>query len=310
MFSPPASQLFASDPIIDYLKSVKEPGRVLALQLSPQTGCAARSVSVDGSERAHGARHSPGRRLPRQLDWPVQRFDRGSAARRAADLASAQRAISAHGRRHRSARRRAAARGPREERGGIHGISLSAPGGERVRVGRAGDREGGRRARARDGDSTRASIATRAALVDSAAPVSVRRSPPCPQPTGIAVHTVSYAPGHIVLQLAKPAPAGSALVVSENYYPGWKAIADGKDALVVRTDYSLMGVVLPAGATRVELTFTSPAYEHGKDAHAARARARRSLDRGRHRARPEAPWLNGRSSSFRRTTNATTLPRC
>ena len=36
-FSPPASQLFASDPIIEYLKAVKEPGRVLALQLSPQT---------------------------------------------------------------------------------------------------------------------------------------------------------------------------------------------------------------------------------------------------------------------------------
>jgi uncharacterized membrane protein YfhO len=67
-----------------------------------------------------------------------------------------------------------------------------------------------------------------------------------------------------VLQLAKPAPSGSALVVSENYYPGWKATADGKDALVVRTDYSLMGVVLPAGATRVELTFTGPAYERGK----------------------------------------------
>jgi uncharacterized membrane protein YfhO len=67
-----------------------------------------------------------------------------------------------------------------------------------------------------------------------------------------------------VLQLAKPAPQGSALVVSENYYPGWKASADGKDALVVRTDYSLMGVVLPAGATRVELTFTGPAYEKGK----------------------------------------------
>ena len=65
-------------------------------------------------------------------------------------------------------------------------------------------------------------------------------------------------------ELAKPAPAGSALVVSENYYPGWMAKADGKDAVVVRTDYSLMGVVLPPGATRVELTFTSRAYERGK----------------------------------------------
>ncbi|MBK5187803.1 MAG: hypothetical protein JJD97_06125, partial [Gemmatimonadaceae bacterium] len=36
-FSPPAAQLFAGDPIIDYLKGIKEPGRVLALELSPQT---------------------------------------------------------------------------------------------------------------------------------------------------------------------------------------------------------------------------------------------------------------------------------
>jgi hypothetical protein len=105
---------------------------------------------------------------------------------------------------------------------------------------------------------------TRAALVDSAAPVVGPQVSALPEPTGIAVHTVSYAPGHIVLQLAKPAPPGSALVVSENFYPGWKATADGKDALVVRTDYSLMGVVLPAGAARVVLTFTGPAYHRGK----------------------------------------------
>ena len=131
-----------------------------------------------------------------------------------------------------------------------------------------------------------------------------------PAPTGINVHTVSYAPGHIVLQLAKPAPAGSALVVSENYYPGWKAIADGKDALVVRTDYSLMGVVLPAGATRVELTFTGPAYERGKMLTLlALALTLLGIVAGI-AARPEAPWLNGPWSSFPRTTNATTFPPC
>jgi hypothetical protein len=106
--------------------------------------------------------------------------------------------------------------------------------------------------------------ATRVALVDSAAPVTGTQISAMPPATGIGVHTASYAPGHIQLELAKPAPTGSALVVSENYYPGWKATADGKEAPVVRTDYSLMSVVLPAGATHVELTFTSPAYERGK----------------------------------------------
>ena len=39
---------------------------------------------------------------------------------------------------------------------------------------------------------------------------------------------------------------------------------DGKDAAVMRTDYSLIGVVMPTGATHVDLTFTSPAYKRGK----------------------------------------------
>ena len=106
--------------------------------------------------------------------------------------------------------------------------------------------------------------APRVALVDSAAPVTGPQISGMPPATGIAVHTASYAPGHVSLVLATPAPAGSALVVSENYYPGWTATADGKSALVVRTDYVLIGVVLPTGATHVELTFTSPAFETGK----------------------------------------------
>jgi hypothetical protein len=106
--------------------------------------------------------------------------------------------------------------------------------------------------------------APRVALVDSAASVVGPQISTMPPATGIGVHTVSYAPGHIVLELDKPAPAGSMLVVSENYYPGWKATVDGKPAPLVRTDYSLMGVVLPAGARRVELTFSSAPYERGK----------------------------------------------
>jgi uncharacterized membrane protein YfhO len=78
------------------------------------------------------------------------------------------------------------------------------------------------------------------------------------------VHTVSYAPGHVVLELDRPAPQGAALVVSENYYPGWAATADGTAAPVVRTDFSLVGVPLPTGARRVELTFRSAPFERGK----------------------------------------------
>jgi uncharacterized membrane protein YfhO len=74
----------------------------------------------------------------------------------------------------------------------------------------------------------------------------------------------SYAPGQVDIDLSAPAPAGSSLVVSENYYPGWLASVDGKAANVGRVDYSLIGVELPQGARSVSLRFTSPAYERGK----------------------------------------------
>src|SRR6185295_1236119 len=66
------------------------------------------------------------------------------------------------------------------------------------------------------------------------------------------------------LDLDKPAPAGSALVVSENYYPGWKASVGGKPAPIGRADLSLIGVELPEGAREVELTFASASYARGR----------------------------------------------
>ena len=53
-------------------------------------------------------------------------------------------------------------------------------------------------------------------------------------------------------------------MVSENYYPGWKATVDGKPARIGRADYTLIGVELPAGARSIELNFTSPSYQRGK----------------------------------------------
>lgn len=45
------------------------------------------------------------------------------------------------------------------------------------------------------------------------------------------------------------------LVVSEVYYPGWRARVDGKEAPVYRVDHALRGVVLPPGEHRVELYY-------------------------------------------------------
>jgi hypothetical protein len=104
-----------------------------------------------------------------------------------------------------------------------------------------------------------------AALFDTAAAVTTQPVPKgLPAPLDLRVRATKWEPGRISLALDKPAPANAALVVSENYYPGWSATVDGRPAAVGRADYVLIGVGLPAGARTVELSFSSPRYEQGK----------------------------------------------
>ena len=104
----------------------------------------------------------------------------------------------------------------------------------------------------------------RAALFDTAATVATQPVPrELPTPLPITMHVNRYAPGAIDLTLSAPTPPGASLVVSENYYPGWTAIVDGRSAPVGRVDYVLTGVSLPAGARNVSLRFTSPRYAAG-----------------------------------------------
>jgi hypothetical protein len=98
---------------------------------------------------------------------------------------------------------------------------------------------------------------------DSANVQPVELSAP-PAPLDLAVSVSKYEAGNIAMQLAAPAPAGSALIVSENYYPGWSATVDGKPVTASRAMYSLIGIPLPTGARTVELTFVSASYERGK----------------------------------------------
>jgi uncharacterized membrane protein YfhO len=54
-------------------------------------------------------------------------------------------------------------------------------------------------------------------------------------------------------------------VLSEVYYePGWNATIDGKAAPLVKTDYILRGLAVPAGKHSIELRFEPPAYMKGK----------------------------------------------
>jgi hypothetical protein len=102
------------------------------------------------------------------------------------------------------------------------------------------------------------------ALFDTSAAVQGQQLQRAPAPLDLPVTSERWEPGHIVLTLAQPAPAGSALMVSENYYPGWEARVDGQLAPLGRAGFSLMGVALPEGGRRVELAFRSAPYEVGR----------------------------------------------
>src|SRR2546421_8979066 len=56
----------------------------------------------------------------------------------------------------------------------------------------------------------------------------------------------------------------SYLLIAENCYPDWAATVDVQPAPVLRGDYSLLTVALPAGAKVVELAFRSKPYELGR----------------------------------------------
>jgi hypothetical protein len=85
-----------------------------------------------------------------------------------------------------------------------------------------------------------------------------------PPPSPIRTQVTRSSHGRINVRLDSPAPAGSALVVSENYYPGWQATVGGRDVPTARVNYTLIGVQLPEGATEVDLAFASAPYRHGR----------------------------------------------
>jgi hypothetical protein len=104
----------------------------------------------------------------------------------------------------------------------------------------------------------------RVAIVDTSSRIAAQQIKTLPEALDIPVRVVSYAPGRIQMQLASPAPANAALVVSENYFTGWHATADGSPVVVDRADYNLIGVQLTQGARNIDLQYTDPAYLKGR----------------------------------------------
>lgn len=70
---------------------------------------------------------------------------------------------------------------------------------------------------------------------------------------GVATLQSPRAPGR--MRFTTDAAADAMLVVSENWYPGWRATVDGQAVPVHRGDFTLLAVPVPAGRHTVELWY-------------------------------------------------------
>lgn len=85
-----------------------------------------------------------------------------------------------------------------------------------------------------------------------------------PPTEGASVKVTDYRNQNITLQ-AK-ATGSNFLLISEIYYPEWKAFIDGKETEIVKSNYFMRGIVVPAGDHKIELKYESPKFETGKTA--------------------------------------------
>jgi hypothetical protein len=83
--------------------------------------------------------------------------------------------------------------------------------------------------------------------------------------TGLPVNTevriTESGINHLTLKAAAPQPA--ILVLSQTYYPGWKATIDGNEVDVFPANIALTGIALPAGSHEVRFVFQPMSFRIG-----------------------------------------------
>ena len=104
----------------------------------------------------------------------------------------------------------------------------------------------------------------RLVLLDPEAAVDPPALQSVPDPLDVTATVEAWQPGRMTIHLRPPAPEDAYLVVSENWYPGWRATVDGQPVETLRGNVSLITVPVRQGAARVDLWFHSEQYAVGK----------------------------------------------
>jgi len=280
-FSPPAAEVYATDPTIDFLKTRTDSGRVVTLPV----GIASRDAMLSGDGlMVHDVRQAIG-----YHGNELGRFRRLTCGGQDCAGASLVGPIqSPNIRALLNVRYLAAALpptdgliqqilGPTAAQSLVAGPARNARGSMVYLYRFAGDNPpawvaaGGLKA---DDDASLATLLDarfssdmlrRVAFVDTASRIQALAGPDA-VPAASRIQAQVERPTHssIVVRLSEPAQQGNILVVSENFYPGWHAEVDGQEVATERANYVLTGVPLPAGAREIRLQFRDPKYDIGR----------------------------------------------
>jgi hypothetical protein len=91
-------------------------------------------------------------------------------------------------------------------------------------------------------------------------PRALREGSAC-VPAGDSVEVVAYEPDRVVIDVDTACPG--LVVLSDVYYPGWRATVDGRPTEIYPTDLALRGVVVGAGHSRVVMTYRPASFRVG-----------------------------------------------
>jgi len=72
------------------------------------------------------------------------------------------------------------------------------------------------------------------------------------------VQIIHYGSNEMTLQVDSSTPGR--LVLSEVWYPGWRATVNGETAVILQADGVFRAVVIPAGVSTVTLRFFAPIF--------------------------------------------------
>ncbi len=77
-----------------------------------------------------------------------------------------------------------------------------------------------------------------------------------------AAKIISYTPNTVSIETGSDSPG--LLLLSDNYYPGWKALVNGKETKIYRADYTFRAVEIPEGKSLVEFVYLPLSFRWGK----------------------------------------------